>query len=68
MERDAVAAAMNEWQRRYIENPEQFEQEWSSISRTLQERAEGEEPSYGAVCADYLIEIIRQLANVSAEA
>jgi len=56
----ALAAAFNEWQRRFIEEPDLFKEQWASIKRTLQERADGVEPSYGANCASYLESLLSE--------
>ena len=55
-----VAAAFNEWQRRYLAHPEQFEGEMETIVRSLKEHSEGREPTYGEVCAAYLDKLIFQ--------
>lgn len=65
MNESALAAVMNEWQRRYIEEPERFEAEWRVIQRTLVERAEGKEPSYGANCAAYMGSLAADLGLVA---
>ena len=53
---------MNEWMRRYIEEPTRFAAEFQTIGEFLKEEAEGEEPSYGVVCADYIAQINAELA------
>lgn len=42
-----LAKAFNEWMRRYIENPEQFEAEFRSVKSFEVAAAKGEEPDYG---------------------
>lgn len=62
MTKAEIAAAMNEWMRRYIEEPTRFAAEFQTIGEFLKEEAEGEEPSYGVVCADYIAQINAELA------
>jgi hypothetical protein len=53
-----LAAAFNEWMRRYTENPEQFAREWQAILDFKLARIHDNEPIYGAQCAEYLLSII----------
>lgn len=55
-----VAIAMNEWMRRYIEEPERFEAEVTTVRRFLAEEVAGEEPSYGEIAAAYLAGIVAE--------
>ena len=48
-----MAAAFNEWMRRYIEEPDKFASEWEAIKTFLAEEQEGREPTYGEQCAAY---------------
>lgn len=48
------AEAFNEWMRRYIETPEQFEREMAAVNAFLAQARVGREPDYGAQCAAYL--------------
>jgi hypothetical protein len=61
VDRSLLARAFNEWLRRFTENPEQFEHEWETVHKFLEERNNGEEPSYGDECAEYLLSIIADL-------
>ncbi len=56
---DDLARAFNEWQRRYIDEPEKFQREWEAIRDFLDAEEHGEIPSYGTVSAEYLLSIIR---------
>ena len=49
-----MAAAFNEWMRRYIEEPEKFASDWEAIRTFLAEEQEGQEPTYGEQCAAYM--------------
>lgn len=55
-----MAQAFNEWQRRYIETPEQFEREFQTIERFQAEAREGAQPSYGETCAAYLGKLMQE--------
>jgi hypothetical protein len=58
---EGTAAAFNEWQRRYIEEPERFMTEWACIKKTLAERVDGLVPTYGERCVAYLDNILNEL-------
>jgi hypothetical protein len=58
MNAEDLARAFNEWLRRYTENPAGFEAEFQTVGRFLQERADGQEPSYGEQCAAYLLTLV----------
>ena len=62
---DPMATAFNEWMRRYTEEPERFEQEWTTIRRFLKDAEAGEEPAYGVNCAAYLRSIMEEAAAKS---
>jgi hypothetical protein len=49
---------LNEWMRRFTEEPGKFEREWETVSRFLSELASGVQPSYGQVGAKYLQRIL----------
>jgi hypothetical protein len=53
-----MAAAFNEWMRRYIEEPEKFEAEFRTVSTFLSEQSAGKTPTYGEICAAYLAELM----------
>jgi len=50
--------AFNEWMKRYTKNPEMFNREFEEIGKFLKESKLGKEPSYGDVCAKYLINLV----------
>jgi hypothetical protein len=57
-----MAAAFNEWMRRYTEEPEKFRQGWQEVVQFLEEKKQGcEEPSYGAECAAYFDSLLREI-------
>lgn len=59
--RARLAAAFNEWMRRYTNEPESFAKEFETIGGFVRDRNEGREPSYGEESAAYLEEIMNQL-------
>jgi len=52
--------ALNEWMRRYIEEPERFEAEIRTVDAFRKAEAEGREPDYGENCHDYLIKLMAE--------
>jgi hypothetical protein len=52
-----LARLFNEWKRRSILEPERFQEEQEAIRAFLDERFAGKEPSYGAACAVYLVQL-----------
>ena len=62
-----MAAAFNEWMRRYIEEPERFRREWQTVSEYVQQISEGKTPSYGERCTAYLCGIIEELRAAATE-
>lgn len=56
-----IAAAFNEWMRRYIDEPERFDRELTTARNFLAESARGKEPSYGDGCAGYLRKLVAEL-------
>lgn len=56
-----IALAMNEWMRRYIEEPESFSREFEAVNKFLEEETEGIEPSYGEVCSAYMMKLHDEL-------
>lgn len=56
---EQIAQGCNEWMRRYIEEPERFENELSSVQRYLADVEGNREPSYGQTCVAYLRELIK---------
>jgi hypothetical protein len=66
MRKDDVAAAFNEWMRRYTEEPEKFKWEWQTVTEFLSQQGAGKTPSYGATCAAYLQQLIEEQRNGNA--
>ena len=62
IDQDQLAAAMNEWMRRYIEEPERFEREFRTVAEFKEADDTGKVPSYGSECAAYLLKISDELA------
>ncbi len=58
-----IALAMNEWMRRYIEDPEKFEREFQSIDLFLKQEAIHAEPSYGDTCSAYMMKLHKELQD-----
>jgi GrpB-like predicted nucleotidyltransferase (UPF0157 family) len=61
MNKQKLAAAFNEWMRRYIEHPEQFLREFQTVKEFLKEQKDGSVLSYGDECAEYLLKIMEEL-------
>ena len=57
MEENKMARSLNEWMRRYIGNPEEFEAEFNTVIKYLKEKDGGKTPSYGDVSVAYMIEL-----------
>jgi len=49
--------AFNEWMRRYIANPEEFEREFRSVQVFLRQKGE---PNYGKDCTAYVCKLLRE--------
>ncbi|WP_100961040.1 hypothetical protein [Bosea sp. FBZP-16] len=62
MDTNKVAAAFNEWMRRYTEDPAAFDAEFQTVGRFLAEQAEGKEPSYGDRCVAMLEQLMAESA------
>jgi hypothetical protein len=58
MDKQKLAAAFNEWMKRYTEHPEKFDREFQAITTFLSEQAAGYKPTYGEACAAYLMELM----------
>jgi hypothetical protein len=63
IDQDTLAAAFNEWMRRYIEEPERFAHEIQTVRQFMATMADGNEPSYGDECAAYLLELSAALSG-----
>ena len=61
-----LVAALNEWMRRYIEDPDGYEHEVTTVMEFIKEDTGDEEPDYGVVCAEMLFKIV--LEQIEAEA
>jgi hypothetical protein len=58
---EQLADILNEYQRRFIDEPEAFAQQWADIRRTLEEEAAGEPVSYGTDVVAYMYVIGQEL-------
>lgn len=65
---EQMAAAFNEWMRRYTEQPDAYDAAFRTIGAFLQEMAEGREPSYGETCTAYLLNLSAELTAEAAAA
>lgn len=61
MTKEQIAAAFNEWMRRFTEEPEKYEAEFRTVGKFLADQAQGQEPSYGQECAAYLESLIDEI-------
>ena len=48
------AEAFDEWMRRYVENPDEYEHEFEAVRRFLEEEGGSKPTTYGEACASYL--------------
>jgi len=55
------AAAFNMWQDDFINNPQAYEDSQTVAIRHLTEKLNGEEPSYGQIAAQMLIEYLEKV-------
>lgn len=55
------AAAFNAWMDDYVNNPQAYENSHDSAVCHLKEKLNGEEPSYGEVCAEVLVNYLNKL-------
>lgn len=56
-----MARTLNEWMRRFIEEPEKFQAEFRSVTEFLAEVTLGREPSYGEHCAAYQFRLLDEM-------
>lgn len=56
-----IANAFNEWMNRFIQNPEQFQREFQTVTEYLNEQNNGIEPTYGEAAAAYLDKLLDEL-------
>ena len=61
-----IAAAFNEWMRRFTETPEQFTQQFQDVISYLDDAKAGNEPAYGRECAAYLISLMEEADGAQA--
>lgn len=45
MTNEQMAIALNEWMRRFIDEPDRFEREFQTVGEYLRDQAEGREPT-----------------------
>jgi len=57
------AAAFNAWMNDYISDPQAYENSHDSAVRHLKEKLNGEEPSYGEICAEVLVNYLNKLES-----
>jgi len=57
MKQARLAVLFNEWMKRYINNPEEFNREFQQIQEFTAQANSGEEPTYGHNCAAYLAKL-----------
>lgn len=57
------AAAFNMWMDDYMNDPQAYEDSHDSAVRHLKEKLNGEDPSYGAVCAEVLVNYLNKLES-----
>lgn len=62
MDRQKIVNALNEWMRRYTEDPASFEAEFQTVARFLSELDGGLPPSYGETSMAYLEQIMAEQA------
>lgn len=61
MSAEDMARALNEWMRRYTDDPSQFLREYQMVTNYLAEIAAGVEPTYGETGAAYMLELLNDL-------
>ena len=61
MTEQEMAKVLNEWQRKYIENPEEFKAEFRTVIEYLAELNIGRVPSYGEECAAYMVKLLSEI-------
>lgn len=52
--------AFNEWMRRYIKNPEEFEREFQTVQAFQNSKGK---PNYGKDCTNYLAKLLAERAS-----
>lgn len=61
--RAVLVVLMNEWMRRFIEEPEKFSRQFQDVQTFMAEEAEGKEPTYGEQCTNYLFWLRKDLIS-----
>lgn len=61
MNKTAMAAAFNEWMRRFIEDPAKFEAEFQTVVSFTAAKLAGREPDYGERCTALLFRLSAEL-------
>lgn len=56
-----LAKVLNEWQRRYVDEPARFEADITMLKRFVSDETAGVEPAYGVDGAAYLLSIAKDL-------
>jgi hypothetical protein len=54
MDRQKLVEGFNEWMRRFIETPDEFQREFEEVRAYAMALSEGKTPSYGHECVAYL--------------
>jgi hypothetical protein len=60
-----MAATLNEWMRRYIRDPGQFQREFEAVGDFLMQKNMGREPDYGEVCAAYQFRLLEEIRRAT---
>lgn len=55
IDKKRLAAILNEWMRRYLEDTEAFDERFQELIREYRHHSkEAEEPAYGQICVHYI--------------
>lgn len=57
------AECFDEWMRRFIVNPSDFQREFETVGAFLSARMEGKPPTYGETCVAYLAKLRADLSS-----
>jgi len=61
MDQETMARCFNLWMKRYTEEPERFAADFQTVAEFLQQQADGEEPTYGATCAQMMVDLAAKM-------
>lgn len=61
MNKTVLAACLNEWMRRYIQDPKAYQAEFEAVGEFVKSSAAGHEPDYGVSGAEYVHRIAADL-------